>query len=510
MWCEIQQRIITFFQGDKANKNPSRVMRLPNFDHIHFNERTGGAERKRVELVAFDATHRFTAEELLAVFPPVAGQPQTPIIGKAEGYRGRILEGKRNVTLTSVAGKLRHIGFDEEGMFAALLAYDQKHCEPPLGPDEVRGIARSVSRYEPSGGALVYFSEPEPTAASKSNQKSDDGPLSIVRMADVEPETVSWLWYPYIARGKFTIIEGDPGLGKSWLTCALACAVSHGQGFPGAGPFEQGNVLMLSAEDGLGDTLRPRLNAVGADVMRVFAVDELLTFNLSGLLRLEAAIIEHEPLLVIIDPLFAYTGGKVDINRANECRAISAPLAAIAERHGCAMVAVRHLGKSRGGGHALNAGIGSIDFTAAARSVLLVGRDPDDETKRAIVQTKNNLAPQGAAIGFKVEGEKFHWTGASDLTAARMLATDSNDEERSNIGEAVDFIRAMLTDGPQPAETVKAAARQAGVSEATLRRAKGRLGVRAVKQGQPGTDRQCWVWEFPAEGVYPHSEDAQK
>src|SRR5205085_7736773 len=109
-----------------------------------------------------------------------------------------------------------------------------------------------------------------------------------------------------------------------------------------------------------------------------------------------------------------------------ECRAVSAPLAAIAERHGCALLAVRHLGKSRGGGRALNAGIGSIDFTAAARSVLLVGRDPDDEQKRAVVQTKHNLAPPGDAVGYKLEGNQFFWTGASDLTAGRILAAESD------------------------------------------------------------------------------------
>src|SRR5205085_12252403 len=152
----------------------------------------------------------------------------------------------------------------------------------------------------------------------------------IVRMADVATEFVRWLWHPYIPLGKITILEGDPGLGKSWLTCAIAAAVSCGRGLPGTDSFEPGNVLMLSAEDGLADTLRPRLDAVGADVSRVFALAEPITFDTPGLIRLEAAIIEHKPSLVIIDPLFAFTGAKTDIHRANECRAISAPLAAIA------------------------------------------------------------------------------------------------------------------------------------------------------------------------------------
>ncbi|HZH91588.1 MAG TPA: AAA family ATPase [Pyrinomonadaceae bacterium] len=348
------------------------------------------------------------------------------------------------------------------------------------------------------------------TTAKGTETTNDDTPLRVVCMADVEPEQVSWLWHPYIAKGKLTLLEGDPGLGKSWLTCAIACAVSHGKGLPNAAPFEAGNVLMLSAEDGLGDTLRPRLDAVGADVRRIFALDEPLTLDASGLIRLEAAIIERAPTLVIIDPLFAFTGGKVDIHRANECRAISAPLAAIAERHGCAMVAVRHLGKSRGGGHALNAGIGSIDFTAAARSVLLVGRDPDDEQKRAIVQTKNNLAAHGEAIGYKLEGSQFFWMGVSDLTAERILAASSDEGERSTITEAVDYLRTALSSGARDSKAIQEEARQAGISEATLRRAKARLKVQPRKVGMPGSHFQKWVWELPNnEGAQQGYEDAQ-
>src|SRR5205085_7166209 len=329
--------------------------------------------------------------------------------------------------------------------------------------------------------------------------RTDDSPLRVVCMADVAPETVRWLWPHYIPLGKLTLLEGDPGIGKSTLTCAIASAVSNGRGLPGTDPFEPGNVLILSAEDGLADTLRPRLDAVGADTSRMLALDEPLTLDTVGLLKLEAVIIEHNPKLVIIDPLFAYTGGKADIHRANECRAISAPLAAIAERQGCAIVAVRHLGKSRGGGHALNAGIGSIDFVAAARSVLLAGQDPDDPTKRAIVQTKNNLAPVGEAVGFKLEGGQFYWTGASTLTAGRILAHPSDEEERAPLSEAKEFLRASLSDGVRDSTELKAEARQAGISERTLFRAKKELKIKAEKTGTPGSDGQKWIWKLPVE-----------
>lgn len=342
---------------------------------------------------------------------------------------------------------------------------------------------------------------------TRTEQKSDDAPLQIVRMASVQAEEVRWLWHPYIPLGKLTIIEGDPGLGKSWLTCALAAAVSCGRGLPGAEPFEPGNVLMLSAEDGLADTLRPRLDAVHADVSRVFALAEPLTFDTPGLIRLEAAIIEHQPLLVIIDPLFAFTGSKVDIHRANECRAISAPLAAIAERQGCALLAVRHLGKSRGGGHALNAGIGSIDLVAAARSVLLVSADPDEPNKRAIVQVKNNLAPHGEAIGYTLDDGQFFWTGASPLTATRILSLATDDVERGALVNAKDFLMSALADGAREVEEVAKEARQVGITMHTLRRAREQLGIKARRVGQPGTKQQ-FLWSL--DNVHQYPDDVQK
>lgn len=377
---------------------------------------------------------------------------------------------------------------------------------------ELRGLKLKgdVSDWLDAGGVvdeLLVLAESAQECLSKEPEAS---PLQVVRMADVEPETVHWLSYPYIALGKLTILEGDPGLGKSWLMCAIAASVSLGRGLPGAEPSEPGNVLMLSAEDGLGDTLRPRLNAVEADVTRVFAVNVPLTFDAEGLSNLEAAIIEYRPKLVVIDPLFAYTGGKTDIHRANECRAISAPLAAIAGRCGCAIVTVRHLSKSRGGGNALNAGIGSIDFAAAARSVLLVGQDPDDHSRRALVQTKNNLAPIGEGVGYTLEGGRFCWTGATTLTAGRILSLPSNEEERSARSEAIEFLRSALADGPRSSKEIESEARNAGISESTLRRAKSFLGVCAVKEGGHfGGGKQKWLWAMP-EAVHSFNEDTQK
>jgi Mrp family chromosome partitioning ATPase len=338
-------------------------------------------------------------------------------------------------------------------------------------------------------------------AASQACSKSEPGrgaSLRILRMGDVPRENVSWLWFPYIPLRKLTILEGDPGVGKSFVMCALAASVSRGQGFPDTAPSEPRNVLMLSAEDGLADTLRPRLDAVGADVERVFALDQRLTLDQAGLHLLEENVSKFEPKLVLIDPLFAYTGSKVDIHRANECRVISTALKDIAERQHCAIVALRHLSKATAR-TPMSAGLGSIDIRAAARSVLLVGADPDDPTQRAVVQTKNNLAPEGGAIGYRIDEGRFRWTGKSMLTAERILAGPSGEDERAGRSEAVDFLRGALAEGPRRANEVKAEASELGITEQMLRTARARLGVVSQKRGQPGSARQCWVWSLREE-----------
>ncbi len=427
----------------------------------------------------------------------------------------------------SLAEQMRRDGFTHEGIFAETSNFT--HGLPRTTSKTLKGFIETL-RQKTALRQLAQFgadinrralsgdeaAEAILTAASltleetKRRAKFGATALRVVNMADVAPETVTWLWHPYIPKGKLTLIEGDGGIGKSWLSCAIACAVSNGRGLPNSEPFEAGNVLMLSAEDGLGDTLRPRLDAVGADVSRIYALAEPLTLDAAGLLRLEAAIIEHAPQLVIVDPLFAFTGGKVDIHRANEARAVTAPIAAMAERHGCAIVAVRHLNKARGGGNAGNAGIGSVDFYAAARSVLLVGKDPDDESKRALVQIKNNLAPHGKPQGYKLEAGAFFWTGESTLTAGRILSLNSDENERSAQDEAVEFLRDALADGERDVAEVTKEARQYGVADKTLRRAREQLGIRARRVGAVGS-KQKFYWALPqADDAQDARDDAQE
>lgn len=334
-------------------------------------------------------------------------------------------------------------------------------------------------------------------------------PLNIICLADIETDLVSWLWFPYIPRGKLTIISGEEGLGKSWLTCAFASSVTTGSGFPlNFESFEPGNVLMLSAEDGLADTIKPRLESCGADVEKIFAPNEAIIFDEKGLIRFEMYISEVEPALVTIDPLFAYTSARADINSANQSRSISSALATIAENYDCAIVLIRHISKSKGMGDARAAGLGSIDWRAAVRSELLVGKNPHDEIERAIIQTKNNLAPLGDSIGFIIEGNSdkaiLRWTGKSNLTAEKILSSPENNGGKIEQSEAIAFLQEALLDGKRPAKEVSEEATLEGFSPQNLRTARKKLGVISKKEGGNFGGDQRWVW------VLPNLEDVSK
>jgi hypothetical protein len=354
----------------------------------------------------------------------------------------------------------------------------------------------------------IYDNSPAATSPPKEKQQIEEPILRIVRMSDVEPEEVDWLWQPYIPLRKLTMLQGVEGVGKSWLLSALAAAVSCGRGLPDGELSEPGNVLLMSAEDGLGDTIRPRLEKCGADLTRVFALDEPLSLDEAGLKRLEVSIYDYKPVFVGIDPLFAYTGSRLDINRANECRSLSTALAAIAERHGCAFVMVRHLNKYRGSGDPARAGIGSVDWRAAVRSELLVGPDPGDATRRIVAHSKCNLAPLGCSYGYEIRNDGFFWLGKSNVTASDVLQAEvATSEDRSSLTDAEDFLRQILADGRKESRQVMKEAEDAGIPIVTLRRAQKRLGIKAQKFGQPG-GKQNWNWELP-EIYHSSTEDDQ-
>lgn len=305
-------------------------------------------------------------------------------------------------------------------------------------------------------------------------------------MNDVVQKKIHWLWNPFIAMGEFTILEGMEGLGKSWIACAIATAIAGGCALPfhSGDPIIPSNVLILSAEDSLSHTIKPRLELMGADQSRIFAIGDVFSLDSErDLIHFEAIIAEYKPKLIIIDPMFSYTGGK-DLNNEHSSRPLARKLIAIAQKFECAIVGIRHIGKSKGNGEARSAGLGSIAWRASARSVILVGQDPDTG-ECALCQTKNNLAEQGKiSVGFEIKGGNLMWHATpSNLSKERMLAQSSDQDAKAEQCDAEAFLKDFLQDGEKASKEVQKEAKTLGISSYALRRARVSLGVRSIKKG---------------------------
>jgi putative DNA primase/helicase len=335
---------------------------------------------------------------------------------------------------------------------------------------------------------------------------------NLVRVSSVEKQPINWLWRSRVALGKVTMIAGNPGLGKSQLTTFLAAQVTNGGRWPaGEGQAPKGSVLMLSAEDDVGDTIRPRLEAAGADVDRVHMLtairdaDAMRGFNLArDLLVLESVLAQiGDVRFVSIDPITAYLGG-TDTHKTADVRAVLAPVSDLAAKHGVAIVAVSHLNKGSGG-DAMGRITGSVAFVAAARAAFLIQKDPEDAKRRLFLPVKNNLGTDDTGLAFRIvekdvgsairapaiEWEDERVTISADEALAAASANDG--EEGGALREAVEFLRDALAGGPVSRKTIKTDASANGVSEKTLRRAKSRLGVVTRKMGM----KEGWIWEIP-------------
>lgn len=223
--------------------------------------------------------------------------------------------------------------------------------------------------------------------------------VEIIRMSEVDTQIVEWLWEPYIPFGKVTIVQGNPGEGKTTFALRLAAACTNRKPFPHMAAHEPFNVIYQTAEDGLGDTIEPRLMEAEADLDRVLVIDESNQGLSLSDERIERAVRQTGARLIILDPIQAYMGEKTDMNRANEVRPMFRRLADVAERTGCAVILIGHLNKAAGGQSAYR-GLGSIDFRAAARSVLLIGRVKREPNVRVIVHDKSSLARRASPLPF--------------------------------------------------------------------------------------------------------------
>jgi len=315
--------------------------------------------------------------------------------------------------------------------------------------------------------------------------------LKLINMRDIAVEDVKWIWYPYIPSGKLTIVQGDPGEGKTTLVLALIALLTNGQPMPEA---EQGSppvsVIYQTAEDGLADTIKPRLLSAGAECSRVLVIDESdCELNLCDE-RLERAIKKTGAKLIVLDPLQAYLGGDTDMHRANELRQIFKRVCLMMERTGCAVILIGHMNKAQGMKSAYR-GLGSIDIRAAARSVLLVGRSKDDPSLRIVAHDKSSLAPEGRSIAFEIHPERgFLWKGFCNVTDDDLLSGGGSAQTKTTLMESE--LKEMLRGGAVAFDEIMKRAGELKVSERTLNIAKSNLGIVSKKQGTK------WYTSLPA------------
>ncbi len=443
-----------------------------------------------------------------------------PMAGQCGAALGELLAG-RHAVIVADSDNAGQRGAAKIAQTLAGRCASVRIIEPPGGAKDARAaVIAGADRV----AFLSLAVAAEPVKPAEQTCGPGDGGAVIVRLADVEPEPVAWLWPGRIALGKLTLIAGDPGLGKSFLTLDMAARVSRGTPWPDALDTAQpaGGVVLLSAEDDVADTIRPRLDAAGADVARIAALQAVRavggngressrSFDLSrDLPALEEAIRNVDGCrLVVIDPITAYLGG-VDSHKNANIRGLLAPLAMLAATHRVAVVAVTHLNKS-GGGPAIYRTMGSLAFAAAARAAWAVSKDRDDPKRRLLLPIKNNIAPDTGGLAYRIEPLGVDGCPAVawepdrvNVSADDALAGDQGDAGgRTERDDAADWLRDLLAQGPRPARDVEQDARDAGFSIGTVRRAKAAIGAVSRKPAFGGP----WEWALPTPSPTP--EDAQ-
>jgi len=318
--------------------------------------------------------------------------------------------------------------------------------------------------------------------------------LKIIRMSDIQAESVDWLWEPYIPRGAISLVQGDGGTGKTTLSLAIAAAITQGDALPGGIRTEPANVIIQNAEDSYPRTIKPKLEQFAADCDRIFAIDEDDEPLCYSDQRIEDIIIEKRANLIVFDPLQAFFG-KANMNAANNVRPIMKRLGMIAEQTNCSVLLVGHLHKA--GGKSQYRGLGSIDIFAAARSVITVGATAVDENIRAMVHNKSNLAPTGQSQAFGLDlNSGFCWMGEYDITIDELLNGERNVKPENQFTKAQMFLEDILRCRPVAATEVFRQAEEKGISDTTLNRAKKAMGVHSFKNNGK------WYWELPIEGEY--------
>jgi hypothetical protein len=345
-----------------------------------------------------------------------------------------------------------------------------------LKGQELIAMAADAPEWQPGGSAAITVS----------------GELVTRRLSDVPAEPVCWLWRNRFASGKLNVVHGDPGVGKTWLVLYILAGVTRGRPFCDGAPCKRGEVLFVTAEDGIADTIRPRLDLLKADCSRAHCLDLVhidgrdVSLDLEQHLEvLERWLIAHPGVTVVaMDPLAAFLG-KIDSHRNNEVRAVLGRLAALAEKRQVTVLGIDHLAKAAG--PAVHRGIGSIAFTAAPRAVWQVVLDQEDPGRRLFLPVKMNLA-RVAGLAYRLSDVGIVWEEGPVTISADEAAADSGETPRA---EAKAWLKDMLRDGPCPASTVEQQAKKDGICMRTLKYAKKELGVESTRCAGE------WSWSYP-------------
>lgn len=455
-----------------------------------FRQDAAGAEK------AFGFAHRGTDKQLLVFEAPI------DLLSFIELFP-KNWQQHNYLSLGGVSGKaLRQFLSERPDVERVFLCLDADKA----GEDACKRLAAllpdtvSVTRIQPCmkdwNDVLVHRAEIPNRNYFKSivlKEPSKPETVKIIRMSDVELTPVEWLWKPYLPFGKLSVLQGNPGEGKTYFAMHLAAACTNGKLLPNMERLEPFNVIYQTAEDGLGDTIKPRLIEAGADLDRVLVIDDSeVQLTLSDE-RIEKAIIENNARLVIIDPIQAYLGADVDMNRANEVRPIFMRLGQVAQRTGCAILLIGHLNKAAGM-QSLQRGLGSIDIAAAVRSVMFIGKLKHDPTMRILTHEKSSLAPPGASLAFSLGDEGgFRWVGEYDITADEMLSGIEPQRE-TKTQQAKDLICTLLAGGKQVlSEDIDKAALERGIPGRTVRDAKRELGDALKSKIVEGRKKVFWM-----------------
>jgi hypothetical protein len=335
-----------------------------------------------------------------------------------------------------------------------------------------------------------------------------DAADGVVHLQTVEARPITWLWPNWIPARKITVVDGDPGLGKSTLLLDLAARISRRDAMPDGSRGLFGDVLLLTAEDSLEDTVKPRLLAAGANLERIHSLRTVR--DSAGLRppvlpddigRIEELIKAYQVVMVVIDPLVAFLSSGLDTGRDHHMRRALYPLLQVAERQECAMVLLRHLNKGMQA-KALYRGGGSIGIIAAARAGLLVARDPTDAKCQVVLVSKSNLAVVPTGLKYELvptenRSVAVAWRGPSYATPDGVLETSGGEEAKTALEEAGQFLTALLGEKDYQYRDLIGEARASGIQEKTLRRAKRQLGIRSYRVGNQRKGMK-WIWSLQA------------